>query len=119
MIVGRLTKDPEKSEKVENLVTFSVACDLSYKNKEGVKVPDVEFVNCQAWGATGETIMKYMKKGEMQIFEGVTRTKKVGEGDEAKYFTSTTVNKFEFLPNGKKEGTSDAAVDAEASGLPF
>jgi len=123
IIIGRLVADPVKSEKVDNLVTFSVACDLSYKNKEGVKVDDVEFVNCQAWGKTGETIMKFMKKGGLQCFEGVTRTRKVESDDGVKYFTSTTVSKFEFLPNGKSESTvntdTSSVSDADLKELPF
>ena len=121
-IIGRLTKDVEKVGD-NDVYRFSVATSRTWKNKEGEKQEETEFVNFTAFGKMGETIMQYMHKGDMQYFEGRLQTRKVGEGEDTKYYTGVVLESFSFLPNGKKEGSvntdTSKASAADISGLPF
>lgn len=121
-IIGRLTKDVEKVGD-NDVYRFSVAVNRTWKNKDGEKQEETEFVNFTAFGKMGETIMQYMHKGEMHYFEGRLQTRKVGEGDATKYYTGVVLESFSFLPNGKKGeavNTDTSSVsDVDVEDLPF
>ena len=67
LLVGRFVRDPETrySQSAEPLAIcrFSIAVNRRYK-REGEA--DADFINCVAFGKTGEFIQKYFVKG-MQI----------------------------------------------------
>ncbi len=70
LLIGRFTRDPETrySQSAEPLAIarFSIAVNRRFK-REGEQ--DADFINCVAFGKTGEFIQKYFVKG-MQI--GIT-----------------------------------------------
>jgi len=70
--MGRLTADPKiewtRSENSKKYATYTLAVNRRYK-RDGK--PDVDFINCIAWGFNAEFAEKYMKKGVM--FEVVGR----------------------------------------------
>jgi len=67
ILIGRLTRDPEtrysQSAEPVAIARFSLAVNRRFK-RDGE--PDADFINCVAFGRTGEFIEKYFKKG-MQI----------------------------------------------------
>lgn len=91
---GRLTKDVETIEtsKGKTCYSFSVACN----------VPEALFMDCYAYGSTGETIEKYFKKGYPIFVEGRLKEKK---NDKGKY-VFMIVDNFTFV--GGKTNESDA-----------
>lgn len=66
LLLGRLTADPEVrySQSAEPLavVRYSLAVQKRFR-REGE--PDADFINCVAFGKTGEFAEKYFKKGQM------------------------------------------------------
>jgi len=68
ILMGRLTKDVElrysKSEEPVAIAHFTVAINRHYNRDE------VDFINCVAFGKTGEFINSYFKKGAMIAVEG-------------------------------------------------
>jgi len=72
IFMGRLTADPKiewtRSENSKKYATYTLAVNRRYK-RDGK--PDVDFINCIAWGFNAEFAEKYMKKGVM--FEVVGR----------------------------------------------
>ncbi len=64
LLVGRFTRDPETrySQSAEPLAIarFSLAVNRRFR-REGE--PDADFINCVAFGKTGEFIQKYFVKG--------------------------------------------------------
>lgn len=64
ILLGRLTADPEMRQAGNsNACTFCVAVDRDFKNKDGER--ETDFIDCTAWGKTGEFIGKWFKKGSM------------------------------------------------------
>jgi len=114
-IIGRLTGDVEKIENAD-VYKFSVATNRTWKDKDGEKQEEVEFVNFTAFSKMGETIMQYMHKGEMHYFEGRLQTRMVENENGKRYYTGVVLEKFSFLPNGKKDGAvnKDTAKVSEA-----
>jgi single-strand DNA-binding protein len=64
MLVGRLTRDPEvrysQSADPVAIARFGIAVNKRFK-KEGE--PDADFLNCVAFGKTGEFVERHFKKG--------------------------------------------------------
>lgn len=68
---GRLTRDPEMRTVGETaVVSFALAINHTWKDKAGQKKEEVAFVDCEAWGRTGEVIAQYSVKGAELYVEG-------------------------------------------------
>lgn len=76
-LIGRLARDPELrviQSNVELTVTkFSIAVNRKYK-VAGEERPRADFLECTAWGKTGEFINKYFKKGNLIALKGSVET---------------------------------------------
>jgi single-strand DNA-binding protein len=110
-IVGNLTRDPETKAVLDTSVTsLSIAVNRKYKEKESVS-----FIDCKAWGKTGEIIAQYLRKGN-----GISvRGDLVQENWEAKDGTKRSklvvnVTAFDFLPKGGDNHDDDHASESRA-----
>jgi len=72
IILGKLTRDPEtrSTQSGASVVSFGVAHNARYKSASGEPKEDVLFIDCTAFGKTGETIAQYMRKGSEILIEG-------------------------------------------------
>ena len=120
--IGNLGKDPETTYTQAGMAItkFSIGCsvyDSNAANKKGT-----EWVNCVAFNKTAETIGKYLDKGSKIYFEGVPQTKKYERDGVVKYFTTTIINRIEFLDsrrdnNQQQQGEQTSNVSND--NLPF
>lgn len=66
ILMGRLTRDPEvrysQSSEPVAVVRYSLAVNRRFKRQGEA---DADFINCVAFGKTGEFAEKYFKKGQM------------------------------------------------------
>lgn len=71
-IIGNLGRDAEIKEIGERMViTFPVAHNDQYTNKDGVKVERTIWVRCDYWREKGNTaVAAYLKKGTQVYVEG-------------------------------------------------
>lgn len=106
ILIGRLTRDPElRYSNTGNLpiVKFSLAVDRRFK-REGQ--PDADFINCVAFGKTGEFINNYFNKGKKI---GITGRLQVSswEDNEGKrnYRTEVVVEEAEFVESKNAQNT--------------
>lgn len=70
-VMGRLARDPElrRTQTGTAVASFTLACDRDFKDKQtGERVTD--WIDCVAWGNTGEMVSKYFSKGRMAIVDG-------------------------------------------------
>ena len=69
-IIGRVTRDAEVRSLSNNksVVSFSVAVNHDYKDKNGTKVTQTEFFDCAYWFSTG--IAEYLTKGSLVELAG-------------------------------------------------
>ena len=69
-LAGNITRTPEtRSVGSTTLTKFGVATNRHY-TANGEKKQEATFVDVLAWGKTGETIAKYLKKGDPIFIEG-------------------------------------------------
>lgn len=89
-LIGRLARDPELrviQGNTEITVTkFSIAVNRKYK-AAGEERPRADFLECTAWGKTGEFIDKYFKKGNLIALKGSVETDSYTNKDGVKIKT--------------------------------
>ena len=102
ILIGRLTKDPELNFAAGSgtaVTIFSLAVTRPFKKDE------TDFINCIAFGKTGETIAQYLTKGRQLAVTGSIRTGSYDAKDGTKrYTTDIVVDSFEFIGSGNNGG---------------
>lgn len=97
MLTGRVTKDIELkvTPTGKSVCSFSLAVERKFV-QNGEKVTD--FINCQLWGKSAETLEKYGKKGMMIGVEGRLQTRKyTNQQGQTVYVTEVVAESFSFL----------------------
>ena len=113
VLLGCLTKDPELRY-AEGSGT--AVCRLTVAINRQLKKDEADFINCIAFGKTGETITKYFTKGSKIAITGNIRTGSYDAKDGTKrYTTDVIVETFEFVESKKKETNE---FDKQASNFP-
>lgn len=77
MVIGYLGADPELRSlpSGQHAVSFSVATNEPYTDKEGNKIEHTEWHNIVAFGKLAEICPQYLKKGRQVFVEGRMRTR--------------------------------------------
>lgn len=116
-LMGRLTRDPEvRYSQVGEAIAvarYSLAVDKRYK-REGE--PDVDFINCVAFGKQGEFAEKYLRKGMKIAISGRIQTGSYTYKNGNKVYTTDIVVEEHFFCESKNQ---DAPVQAQSSGDGF
>ncbi len=113
IIVGRLTRDPEKrtTPSGTTITNFSVATSSKWKGQDGQQNEKTEFHNVIAWGKRGEVIAQYMTKGQEIYVEGRLETSTWDDKETGKkmYRTEIVMENFEFgsKPAGTRGGQNN------------
>lgn len=112
-LVGRLTRDPEvrysQGENASAIARFSIAVNRRFKNAEGNY--EADFINCVAFGKSGEFIEKYFKKGMAIGVTGRIQTGSYTSKDGVKvYTTDVVVEEAEFVES-KGSGENNASTN--------
>ena len=97
MLAGRVTKDIELkvTPTGKSVCSFSLAVERKFV-QNGEKITD--FINCQLWGKSAETLEKYVKKGMMIGVEGRIQTRKyTNQQEQTVYVTEVVADSFSFL----------------------
>lgn len=92
ILMGRLTRDPEvrysQGATATAIARFSIAVDRRFK-RDGE--PDADFINCVAFGKTGEFIERYGHKGTKFVVEGRIQTGSYTNKDGQRVYTTDVV----------------------------
>ena len=115
-LYGNLTRDPELKAlpSGQNLVSFGLATNRTYKDKNGQKQEATEFHNIVAFGRTAEVIAQYCKKGRPIFVEGriQTRSWEGKEDGKKQYRTEIVVDNFQFGDGGRGGSSSGPSSSA-------
>ena len=104
ILIGRLTRDVETRYSGETAISrYSLAVDRKYK-REGE--PTADFINCVAFGKSGEFAEKYLKKGMKIAVTGRIQTGSYTDKDGKKvYTTDVIVEEHEFCESKGSNGS--------------
>ena len=101
LLMGNLTRDPQMKYLPSQTAVceFGLASNRKYKSGDGQDREDVLFVDCTAFGRTGEVINQYCQKGKPIFIEGRLRYEswedKQGGGKRNKI--TVVVDNFQFI----------------------
>jgi single-strand DNA-binding protein len=118
ILMGNLTRDPQMKYLPSQtaVVEFGLACNRRYKTQSGEQKEEVTFVDCTAFGRTGEVINQYFTKGKPIFIEGRLKydqwEDKQGGGKRHKL--TVVIESFEFV--GGRDGGGGGGFDADAGG---
>lgn len=97
MLTGRVTKDIELkvTPTGKSVCSFSLAVNRQFV-QDGERQAD--FINCQLWGKSAETLEKYGKKGMLIGVEGRLQTRNyINQQGQTVYVTEVVAESFTFL----------------------
>lgn len=105
ILMGRLTRDPEIRYAASNIciARYTLAVNRRFKKENDA---EADFINCVAFGKSGEFAQKFLKKGQLISIAGRIQTG-VYEKDGKKYYTTDVIVEEHYF-TGKTDGkTSD------------
>ncbi len=117
-LVGNLTRDPELKALPSGtkVVSFSIATNRYYKDKDGKKQEQVDYHNIVAFAKIAELAAQYLKKGQQVLVEGRIQTRSWETNGEKKYRTEIVAETVQFgnKAGGGGSGSSGAGSSAGA-----
>lgn len=115
ILIGRLTRDPElrKTTSGTAVASFSLAVDDSYKGPNGEK--NTLFINCSVFGARGENVAKFTRKGSLVAVSGRLNQRKYNRKSDNVQMTVTEVicDSVDFLDTKSSNGSATPSNDNE------
>lgn len=120
LLIGNFTRDPELRYLPNNtaVVSFSLAVNEVYKDKEGNKVERADFIDCEAFAKTAENIGKFFAKGRPIFIEGRLRLDQWDDKATGQKRSKIKViaENFQFI--GPPPGATGGAPGAAYGGAP-
>lgn len=106
ILMGRMVRDAEvrysQGDNTTAVARFSLAVDRRFKREGDEQTAD--FINCVAFGRTGEFLEKYGMKGTKFVVEGRIQTASYTNKDRQKvYTTDVVVENIEFAESKSSE----------------
>lgn len=114
IIAGRMTRDPEVKAIPSGMkvASFSVATNVTWKDKSGELKEKVEFHNIVVFGRQAESCGQYLKKGQLVLIEGRLQTRSWDNKEGVKqYRTEILADRVQFGPKSMKtdpDGADDS-----------
>ncbi len=113
--IGRLGNDIELKYTASGsaVANFSIACNDDYKDKQGQKVEQTNWINIVTFGKLAEIAGQYLKKGSQVYISGkqVTRKWQDQEGKD-RYTTEIVAHEMQML-GGKSDGGNAPKSDGQ------
>lgn len=111
ILMGNLTRDVETRTTTsgQSVSNFSLAVNRTWRGSDGQQQEQTSFINCVAWGKTGEIIGQYMRKGSPLLVSGrlEQRSYEDKEGNK-RQAVEVIVDDFNFV-GGRQDGDFDAS----------
>ena len=118
ILLGNLTADPElrTTPNGQNVTSFSLAINRTWNSANGERQEETSFINCTAWGKTGETIAKYVSRGRQLLVSGRLQQRTWQDKDTGKNRSAidVIVEEFRFVSDGSRGGGSSSSSSASA-----
>lgn len=108
ILMGNLTRDPETRQTPtgQSVTNFSLAISRTWKGQDGSNQEAVSFIDCVAWGKTGEIISQYVQKGRPILVSGRLDQRSWEQDGNKRSKVEVVVEDFNFVGGGGGEGSS-------------
>jgi single-strand DNA-binding protein len=111
VLVGRLTRDPELRALPSgtSVCSLRIACNSAWRDAQGDVVERPHYFDVSAFGASGESVANYMRKGSRVAVDGRLEWREWETADEQKrQAVSVVADTVQFL-----DSPSDRSQDGE------
>ena len=114
ILMGRLTRDPEvrysQGENPLAIARYTLAVDRRQSRSNGGDEQSADFINCVAFGRSGEFAEKYLHKGTKIAVTGRIQTGSYTNKDGQKVYTTDVVVEEQEFAESKSSGGGNAAT---------
>jgi len=111
ILMGRLTRDPEvrysQGENALAIARYTLAVDRRNLRNSGDD-NTADFINCVAFGRSGEFAEKYFRKGTKLVVTGRIQTGSYTNRDGVKVYTTEVVVEDQEFAESKSSSSSDS-----------
>lgn len=106
VLMGNLTRDPEvrTTPNGQSVANFSLAVNRTWKGADGNQQESVSYIDCVAWGRTGEVIAQYMQKGRPILVSGRLDQRSWEQDGNKRIKVEVVVEDFNFVGGGSGGG---------------
>jgi single-strand DNA-binding protein len=118
ILMGNLVRDPETrtTPNGQSVTNFSLAVNRTWKGQDGSQQEAVSYIDCVAWGRTGEVIAQYMQKGRPILVSGRLDQRSWEQDGNKRSKVEVVVEDFNFVGGGQGDGGSyNAGSSSSAS----
>lgn len=119
--IGRLGADPELRYTPQGaaVCSFTIAVGDDYKNKDGQKVEQTEWVRIVAFNRLAEIIEEYCRKGSKVFVTGKMKTRSWEQDGVKRYATEIVAAEFQMLDSKSHPQDSEARKQPSAEPSPY
>lgn len=114
ILMGRLVKEPEVrySQGVNPVAVARYTLAVSRRlKKEGE--PEADFINCVAFGKSGEFVEKFFRKGQMVSVVGRLQVRSWDDKDGTKHWSTEVVTEEHYFAESKKTESYTAQPETQ------
>src|ERR1700721_682236 len=114
-LMGNLTRDPElrTTPSGQNVVSFSLALNRSYKNQNDEWQEVTDYVDIVAWGSLAERVAQYLSRGRRCLVQGRLQSRNWEQEGQKRSKVEVLANDVTFLDS--RGTTSDGDDMARVS----
>lgn len=113
VLMGNLTRDPElrQTPNGQNVCSFSLALNRSYKGADGNWQEATDYVDIVAWGPLGERVAQYLSKGRPCLVNGRLQSRSWEQDGQKRNKVEVVAQDVTFLggPGGDNSGSGSGA----------
>src|SRR3989338_6762059 len=112
ILIGRLAADPETRTipSGQNVATIRLSTSRVWNNQAGEKQEQTEFHTIIAWGKLADITSRYLKKGQLAMFEGRLQNRSwEGQDGVKRYKTEIVAENMQMGP--KAMGASSGSYE--------
>ena len=112
-LMGNLTRDPElrQTPNGQNVCSFSLALNRSYKDQSGEWVEATDYIDVVAWAGLGERVAQYLSKGRRCLVVGRLQSRSWEQEGQKRSKVEVLANDVTFLDSRGGDNPAEGGND--------
>lgn len=117
-LMGNLTRDPElrQTPNGQNVTSFSLALNRSYKDQSGDWQEATDYVDVVAWGPLADRVSQYLNRGSRCLVQGRLQSRSWEQEGQKRSKVEVLANDVTFLDSrGSNNSSEDVVYDDQVT----
>ena len=117
ILMGNLTRDPETrtTPSGQSVTSFGLAVNRTWRGADGSNQESVSYIDCVAWGKTGEVMAQYLSKGRPVLVSGRLEQRSWEKDGQKHSKVEVIIEDFNFVGGGQGQGGGSFGGGSNAS----